>query len=300
MKGQTEAGFGYGAVQAGRRAGGMMWRGAAWAVRYAGELALPPRCPACGVMVGGDRQLCLDCWKTLEFLDGPACGRCSMPYAQPLAASLAGMECGACLADPPDFDGALAAVAYGPVARRLALRLKRGRRIGDAQLMAQYMARRLPELAARAGGELEAAQMLLLPVPLHRWRMWQRGYNQSAMIAQHMTRISGVPWDGHLLLRHKSTPSLQGKNKRERRQVVAGAFSVDARGREKLRGRHVVLIDDVHASGATLRACAKILKRSGAAKISAITWARVVPTAIMTSNIFDFAAWDSDMGKEEQ
>jgi ComF family protein len=299
MTGQNRANFGCQAMLGARWAAQRVWRGAVWAVSYVGKLALPPRCPSCGVIVDGDRQLCLDCWKTLEFLDGPACARCSMPFAQPYAATMAGMDCGACLADPPDFEGALAAVAYGGVARKLALRLKHGRRIGDAQLMAQYMARKLWLLAGR-GGDALPPELLLIPVPLHRWRMWRRGYNQSAMIAQHMAKISGAAWDGHVLARHKSTPTMQGKTKRERRQIVTGAFSVDAKARHTLRGRHVVLIDDVHASGATLRACAKICKRHGATKISAITWARVVPSAIMTSNIFDFAAWDSDMGVEEQ
>lgn len=268
-------------------------------LRYAADLALPPRCPSCGVIVGGDRQLCLSCWQALDFLDGPACGRCSMPLvqgAQMMMGGADGVMCGACLADPPAFHGAPAAVAYGPVARRLALRLKYGRRVGDAQLMAQYMARRLRDVADVTSGVAEP--MLLIPVPLHRWRLWRRGYNQSALIAQHMARISGASWDAHALVRHKATPSLQGKRKRERQAIVTGVFSLSGHGARHIRGRHVVLIDDVHASGATLRACARLLQRGGAAKISAITWARVVPDAIMTSNIFDFAAWDSDMGSE--
>lgn len=254
------------------------------------NLALPPRCPACGVVVDGDRQLCLACWQTLDFLDGPACARCSMPLVQHKA--LAAMECGACLADPPAFEGAPAAVAYGAAARKLALRLKHGRRLGDAQLMAQFMVRHIAKLA---GGQ----DALLVPVPLHRWRLWARGYNQSALMAQHMARLSGAAHDPHVLVRRKSTPVLRGKGRRERRDIVRGAFAISADRQAMLRGRHVILIDDVHASGATLRACAATLKRGGAARVSAITWARVVPAAIMTSNIFDFAAWDSDMGGEE-
>jgi ComF family protein len=294
-------GTGTGAADAARAGAAWVMRSGRVGLRYLANLALPPRCPSCGVIVGGDRQLCLNCWQALDFLDGPACARCSMPLPQMLHSGGAadggagGAECGACLADPPAFQGAPAAVAYGAVARRLALRLKYGRRVGDAQLMALYMARRLGDVT---GGVEAGAVPLLIPVPLHRWRLWRRGYNQSALIAQHMARIGDVAWDAHALVRHKSTPSLQGKRKRERQAIVTGVFSLSTQGAQRIKGRHIILIDDVHASGATLRACAQVLRRGGAAKISAITWARVVPDAIMTSNIFDFAAWDSDMGSE--
>lgn len=260
--------------------------------RLALDLALPPRCPACGVVVAGDRQLCLACWQTLDFLDGPACTLCSMPLVQHLAQAQLPVQCGACMADPPAFCGAPAAVAYGDVARRLALRLKHGRRMGDAQLMAQLMARHIPALVQQA-----PLEPLLLPVPLHRWRLWSRGYNQSALIARHMARLCGVAYDPALLIRTRATPVLRGKGRRERRAIVSGAFAIAPQRLGDLRGRHAILVDDVHASGATLRACAAILKRDGAGRVSAVSWARVVPSAIMTSNIFDFAAWDSDMGR---
>src|SRR3546814_2089987 len=93
--------------------------------RAAIDYALPPRCPACGTIVGADRQFGLACWSSLHFLDGPACARCSIPL--PTALPGVAVECGACMADAPPFDGAPAAVAYGPVARTVALRLKYGR-----------------------------------------------------------------------------------------------------------------------------------------------------------------------------
>lgn len=199
-----------------------------------------------------------------------------------------GVECGACMADPPSFSGAPAAVAYGPVARTVALRLKYGRRTGHAQLMAGLMARKLLALG-------DPADMLLVPVPLHRWRLWSRGFNQAAMIADALARLTGVPRDHHLLLRKKSTAALRGKGRREREKIVAGAFGLAADARARVARRHLVLIDDVHASGATLRSAAKVLRRGGAAQVSALTWARVVPDALMTGNIFDFADVDSDM-----
>lgn len=252
------------------------------------DYALPPRCPACGTIVGADRQFCLDCWSSLDFLGGPACARCSIPL--PSAVPGGDLECGACLADPPPFEGAPAAVAYGPAARTVALRLKYGRRVGHARLMAGLMLAPLRALA----GEGEA---LLVPVPLHRWRLWSRGFNQAALVADALTRLSGVPHDHDLLLRVKATPPMRGKGKRERARIVAGAFALAPGAKERARGRHLILIDDVHASGATLRAAARILRRIGAARVSALCWARVVPDAA-TGNLFDFAALDSDMQSE--
>ncbi|WP_225940743.1 ComF family protein [Sphingopyxis sp. OAS728] len=253
------------------------------------DYALPPRCPGCGVIVGEDRQFCLTCWSSLDFLDGPSCARCSIPL--PTALPGAPIACGACLASPPPFDGAPAAVAYGPVARTVALRLKYGRRTGHARLMARLMARQLAML-----GTID--DMLLVPVPLHRWRLWSRGFNQAALVADELARLTGASRDHHLLLRVKSTASLRGKGRRERERIVAGAFALATGAKARAAGRHLVLVDDVHASGATLRAAAKALNRSGAARVSALSWARVVPDALMDGNIFDFASLDSDMTDE--
>lgn len=250
------------------------------------DYALPPRCPGCGVIVGEDRQFCLSCWSSLQFLDGPACPQCSIPLPAALPGS--GISCGACMVDAPPFQGAPAAVAYGPVARTVALRFKYGRRTGHARLMAQLMARPLAAL-----GEPEA--MLLVPVPLHRWRLWSRGFNQAALVADALTRLTGTPHDHDLLIRSKATAALRGKGRRERERIVAGAFALAPGAKAQADGKHLVLVDDVHASGATLRAAARALKRSGAARVSALTWARVVPDALMTGNIFDFADVDSDM-----
>ncbi len=257
--------------------------------RGVADYALPPRCPACGVIVGDDRQFCLACWSSLDFLDGPACSRCSIPL--PDAPAGIPLECGACLADPPPFDGAPAAVAYGPAARTVALRLKYGRRLGHARLMAQFLARPLAALTAGEGD----GEPLLVPIPLHRWRLWSRGFNQAALVADALARHSGVAHDPHLLVRTRATASLRGRTKRERERIVGGAFALAPAARTRAAGRHLILIDDVHASGATLRAAARALRRAGAARVSALTWARVVPGAASPVDPIDFAMLDSDM-----
>jgi ComF family protein len=258
------------------------------AARAIVDYALPPRCPGCGVIVGDDRQFCLACWSSLDFLGGPACAHCSIPL--PDAQPGGEIACGACLAEPPPFDGAPAALAYGPVARTVALRLKYGRRTGHARLMAQLMARPLAAL-----GDPDA--VLLVPVPLHRWRLWSRGFNQAALLADELARLTGARRDHHLLLRVKSTASLRGKGRKERERIVAGAFALAPDAKARAAGKHLILVDDVHASGATLRAAARALRRAGAARVSALSWARVIPDAA-AGNIFDFASLDSDMQGE--
>ena len=165
----------------------------------------------------------------------------------------------------PAHEGVRAAVAYGPTARMLALRLKYGGRTSHAATAARMMARHMPEGAA-----------LIVPVPLHRWRIWGRGFNQAALIAQGLARQSGVPVANELLKRVKATPVLRGMGARGRAKAVAGAFALAPGARERVAGRSVVLVDDVYTSGATTDACARLLKRAGAAHVTILCWARVI------------------------
>jgi ComF family protein len=167
------------------------------------------------------------------------------------------------MAEPPPHDGVRAAVAYGDVARRLALKLKYGGRLAAAETMARAMARLVPE----------GADLL---VPVHRWRLWSRGFNQAVLIARGLSKRSGLPVEVDLLRRVKATPKLQGLGRRARAKVVAGAFALAPEARARLKGRTVLLVDDVHTSGATGDACARLLKRGGASRVILICWARVL------------------------
>lgn len=226
--------------------------------------ALPPRCPGCGTVVAADHSFCLDCWGRLDLLSGPACATC----AEPLELAFDDRStCGACLADPPPYDRLRAAVAYGPIARSLALKLKYGRRPGVAVTMARVM---------RRAAEVGLADALVVPVPLHRRRLWWRGYNQAALIARALVRQEGGTLAVDLLDRRKVTPLLRGLGRSARARAVQGAFAVPPRWQEQIKGRRVVLIDDVFTTGATAGACTRALKRAGAAEVSLVCWARVV------------------------
>ncbi len=170
------------------------------------------------------------------------------------------------MASPPSHDGAAAAVIYGDVARTIALRLKHGRRVALAGFVARAMARRLPP-----GGE-----WLLVPVPLHRWRIWSRGFNQAKLIADHLTELTGFSVDCDSLLRVRHTPSLGSLNARNRADALRQAFAVPLSRKPHIAGRNILLVDDVYTSGATSDGCARTLKRAGAAQVRLVSWARVV------------------------
>lgn len=223
------------------------------------DFALPPRCGGCGTIVDEVDSFCADCWTELEFLGSGGCERCGLP----LKATDAEL-CGACLARPPRLDRIRSAVAYGDISRSIAMRLKYGRKVALARTMSRFMH---PLLG-------ETGDAVLVPVPLHRSRLWSRGFNQSVIVARELSRRTGFPVAADAIRRIRATPPLKGMTMRQRRRTVAGAFRVNpAAG---LRGRTIILVDDVFTTGSTANACARVLKRAGAARVDLVSWARVI------------------------
>lgn len=235
--------------------------------RKALDFALPPRCVLCGSMDVISVNFCMSCWISLRLLDGKGCESCGVPMA--VAPIYAGAkQCADCLSHPPIHDGLAAATAYDEKSGAIAMRLKYGKKIGLAKPMARQMARHLPN---------DAEQWLLVPVPLHRWRLWQRGFNQSVLIARALSQMSGAQLCPDALIRAKQTQSLGHMRGEERRRELAGAIAAHPTRGAKVAGRRVLLIDDVVTSGATSQSCVEVLKNCGAEQVKILCWARVLP-----------------------
>ena len=229
------------------------------------DLIYPPRCPLCGAAIGAQTGLCGNCWSELRIPGEPACAKCQRPFGTAQLGE--GAICAPCLAAPPHHDGIAAGTLYGEGSRKLVLALKHGGRIALAPMLARLIAAKLPALEG---------DWLVVPVPLHRWRLWSRGFNQAALLARELAKLSaaGLLVDG--LIRAKRTPMLGGLGRKARARVLAGALRVNPARADKLRGARIILVDDVLTSGATSEACVRALKRAGAAKVIVACFARVL------------------------
>ncbi|TVR98474.1 MAG: ComF family protein [Rhodospirillales bacterium] len=227
------------------------------------DLLLPPQCLCCDALVDRPGMLCAACWPQLRFIDRPQCARCGIPFEVDPGD---GAICGACAASPPAFGRARAALIYDDGSRPLTLAFKHGDRTDAAPALGRWM--------ARAGRDVLESADLLAPVPLHWTRLFGRRYNQAALLAQSVGRAAGLPVVPDLLVRRRRTPSLGRLGRSARRRLVGGAFAVHAGHASRIRDARIVLVDDVHTTGATVEACTRVLLRGGAAQVDVLTLAR--------------------------
>jgi ComF family protein len=225
---------------------------------------IPPQCLACRDEVAADSGLCVACWSKLSFIEPPFCDKLAIPFPYDQGE---GALSAAALAEPPVWDRARAALLFDDAARSLAHALKYRDRHEAGILMARLM--------QRAGADILSSTDGIIPVPLHRLRLWRRRYNQSAVLARHIARDSRKPFCPKLLSRRRPTRSQTGLDHEERRRNVKGAFAVPEESRPLVVGKSFVLVDDVRTTGATLGACTTALKQAGASQVDVLTFALV-------------------------
>lgn len=229
------------------------------------DLLFPPRCLACGGAVDAQGNLCAACWRETAFLSRPYCDCCGLPFEFPVEE---GALCGSCIADRPPYGRARALMKYGDGARKIILALKHADHLESVPVLARWM--------AAAGADLLDEADVIIPVPLHRWRLFRRRYNQSALLARVLGRMAGKSVRTLVLKRIRATAPQQGLKRRQRHENVRAAFRVSDAAAAQIAGLKLLLIDDVFTTGATLEACTKELLRAGAARVDVLTIARVV------------------------
>jgi ComF family protein len=224
---------------------------------------LPPRCLACGLIVDEPDALCGPCWAAMTFFAPPWCAMCGLPFPHPMGENAV---CADCARDRPSWDRARAVLRYDKHSRGLVLALKHGDHT--------HLARALGGWMRRAGAEVLDGADLILPVPLHWTRLFARRYNQAGLLAQAIRAAGGPPVAPDWLVRRRRTPSQGRLGAAARTRNVRGAFVL--RPGRSIRGKRVVIIDDVLTTGATVEECARVLRRSGAEFVGVLTLARAL------------------------
>ena len=231
----------------------------------------PPRCRACrGRILGRDAEyFCEHCREHIQLVGHPLCNVCGRPFPD---ASGDDHECGVCLERPPQFIAARAWACYPreddhPL-REVVQKFKYARKVSLGRPLGRLMARGCQEFLREIDPDV------IVPVPLYPKRLRWRGFNQSVLLAREVSRAYGIPMDPFLLQRRRETAAQTRLAEEERRRNVRGAFKLDPD--RPIRGKRVLIVDDVYTSGATVNECSRTLKQGGAKEIYVLTLARAV------------------------
>jgi ComF family protein len=232
----------------------------------AGNIIAPAVCLGCHARISAHDALCAACWQQVSFITPPLCDRLGLPL--PFGSGDGPLISAAAAADPPPYDRARAVAVFDNVVRELIHGFKYTDRHEARRLLARWM--------TGAGAELLLADAdLIVPVPMTRWRLIRRQFNQAALLAREIAHASGVAFDPFALRKTRSTPTQVGSSARQRAANVAGAFAVPESARRRVADRAIVLVDDVITTGATVSACARALRAAGARRIDVLAAAMV-------------------------
>jgi ComF family protein len=242
-----------------------MQNAAATAWPKVADAILPPLCVNCKAEVSHQGALCSACWKDLNFIGDTCCTSCGVPFD--VVDGAAGLQCEQCISYPPVFSRARAPLVYDDASRSMIMRLKHGDEL--------YVVPSLVPFLRQAGTDILARADAVVPVPLARWRLWRRRYNQAAVLAGALATAIGIRCIPDALQRTRSTLPQGGLDRKQRQKNVKGAFAVAPRYADTLGGKTIVLVDDVLTTGATANECAGVLLAAGAARVDVLTLARV-------------------------
>ena len=232
------------------------------------DAVFPPGCVNCSEPIDSPGNLCGRCWPEMTYISAPFCDICGYPFEYHAGD---GMICAACLKRPPAYSKARAVLKYDEASRDMILGNKHSDQTNRAPSFAQWM--------HRAGQSLIGGCDMICPVPLHRQRLIQRRFNQSAMLARELSKLSDKPAILDLLIRKHHTRTQGGLSARARFRNVRGAFEINPARISQLKGARILLIDDVLTTGATVEACSKCLLDAGALNVDVLTFSRVVRAA---------------------
>src|SRR5436190_18366196 len=255
-----------------RRPGGRLRTGLGKALAGIADLIVPPCCLVCRAPLGAHHLLCAACWREVHFIRPPLCDVLGMPLPFDTGER---MVSAAAVARPPAYDRARAVAHYSGAVRTLIHQFKYADRHDARALFGRWL--------AEAGRDLIVGIDVVVPVPLSRLRLLSRRFNQAGILAQELSRQTGLAVDAHLLQRSRFTKTQVGLTHDQRRRNLAGAFRVRRNRQAALEGRNVLLVDDVITTGATVEACARALKRAGAARVDVLALALVTNEALVAA-----------------
>lgn len=221
----------------------------------------PSRCPVCEGSSDSfiTSPVCSRCFDSIGPYTGPACRVCAMPFASPQTTI-----CGQCMAEEPRFK---TAHTYGLYEGALKEAIH-GFKFTPIRRLWRPLGRFMQEI------DVPGADFLIIPVPMRLKGLRQRGFNQAALLARSLAQARGLTLSLGVLQKIKDTPPQVGLSAKERKANVRGAFGVPKEGEAALKGASVMLVDDIITTGATVRECAKALKRAGAGEITVAALAR--------------------------
>ena len=240
-----------------------------WLRKYLHELAdfiFPPSCPLCSGHVETHGELCGDCWTAFDWIDGAKCTRCGFPFASSFDLG-PNMMCPTCAAGKCELDLIRSACVYDDASRAAMLPYKHAGHIQYANFMSRAMIWALRDV--------DILPDVVMPVPLARRRLFQRGYNQATLLARPIARAFGVPMDLDSITR-KYRENMGHKTSVQRAQNVRNVFTV--RDPDKIRGKKILLVDDVMTTGATFNELYRVLTKAGATAVYGVTFCRVAHT----------------------